>query len=409
MAAIASLADLLRERRSLNHEELVEIFVPLLEEMEKAHREGHVHGDVKPSRIERQPDGSYRLVAYGAGRLGTPRYMPPERVRGEKPDARSDIYSVGAVMFEALTGRPVFAGEVNQEIMQAHATAVPQKPSSVKPGVSADLDQVILKALAKRPEDRFQSAREFAAALVKTMPRIQKPVPEQPPAHRTKAAKPAAVEVASTPVRSAPAPVTTVREAESAPVVRAPVRSRVRLLTWLLPLVLLLVVGTVAFAVRSAKMTAVPKLVGLTLADAESALRGRGLALERGAEVDDSLPQGTVARQSPAPGERMAKGRLVEVRLSTGLVSVPDLTGVAEGEAKVRLRQSGLSLGVVEQQYSDAVSIGQVIQLTPKAGTRLRAGSVVAMSISAGRATCPSCGKRRERGDMFCTRCGYRF
>uniref|UniRef100_A0A7C4CE88 PASTA domain-containing protein n=1 Tax=candidate division WOR-3 bacterium TaxID=2052148 RepID=A0A7C4CE88_UNCW3 len=407
MATVATLADLLRERRLLTHDDLVEVFVPVLEEMEKAHREGRVHGDVKPARIERQPDGSYRLAAYGAGRLGTPRYMSPERVRGEQPDARSDIYSMGAVIFEALTGRPVFTGEVNQEIMQAHVASAPPRPSSIRPGLPAEVDQVILKALAKRREDRFQTAREFAAALVKTMPRVTKGAPEQVPApvREQKVARPASAEVVRAPAPSNPVPAA--RRIE--PVAVTPARARVNVMVWLLPLVALLLIGLAVFAVRSATTAAVPEVVGLTMADAEAALRGRGLDVARGEEVDDPLPQGMVARQSPAPGERLAKGKAVAVQPSTGLVAVPEVAGVGEAEARVKLRQNGLAVGAVEQQYSDVIASGQVIQTTPRSGTRIKTGSTVTLSIAAGKATCPSCGKRRERGDMFCTRCGYRF
>lgn len=401
MAIAATLADLLRERRSLGYEELVEVFVPVLEEMEKAHRDGRVHGDIKPARIERQPDGSYRLTGYGAGKLGTPRYMSPERVRGEKVDARSDVYSLGAVIFEVLTGRPVFTGEVNQEIMQAHATVAPQRPSAIRPGIPAEVDQVILKALAKKREDRFQTAREFAAALVRTMSRVV----EESPAAEAPQRMPEAAERVREPTVPAPAPA--VRRTEPAAFV--PARRGVSALVWVLPLVALLVVGLAVFAVRSATTAVVPEVVGMTVADAEAVLRGKGFEFERGSDVDDAQPEGTVARQSPPPGERLPRGKAVVVQASTGLVAVPDLANVGEGEAKARLKQMGLEVGSVEQQYSDVIANGQVVQTVPKAGTRLRVGANVVLSVAAGRATCPSCGKRRERGDMFCTRCGYRF
>jgi len=409
MDTIPTLADLLRERRLLDHHELVEVFVPVLEGLEQAHREGRVHGDIKPARIERQLDGSYRLAGYGAGKLGTPRYMSPEKVRGEKLDPRSDVYSLGAVMFEALTGRSVFEAEVNRQIMDAHAATEPPRPGAIRPDVPAELEQLILKTLAKRREERFQTARELAAALAGTASAVPKPVPAAPGA--VTAPRPKPVKPRTVPRTAAVVPAPAAAAAPVRPRLAAvgPVRPRTSSRAWLLPLAAVLVVGLGIIGTLSVMQPRVPELTGIAVADAEALLRGRGLVPETGEAIDDTLAPGLVARQSPAPGRRIAKGRTVELRPSTGMVAVPELASVEQDDAIERLRRLGLAAGAVEQQYSDNVPAGLVLQAVPRPGLRVRSGSAISLTVAAGRATCPSCGKRRERGDAFCTRCGHRF
>lgn len=160
-----TLRDLIAERGFVGEPEIYRLFIDVADGLEAAHTQGSLHGDVKPEKIVRsRAGGKYGLVDYGVSRLGTARYMSPERARRIPADVRSDIYSLGAVMYEAATGKPPFEG-LNYQLLQAHINETPPLPKSIRPGISAGLQRVIITAMAKAPSDRYRSAGALADAL----------------------------------------------------------------------------------------------------------------------------------------------------------------------------------------------------------------------------------------------------
>jgi serine/threonine-protein kinase len=408
MVRAQTLADLLAQRRFLPLTELVPLFCSVLEDLEKAHAQGHLHGDIKPKKIVQVEDRVWRLIDYGVSKIGTARYLAPEKAKKQPADARADIYSLGVVLYEAATGRPPFEAELGAELIQAHISQPPPPPGSIKPDIPKELEQVILRALEKDPARRFQNAHEFRTALngllprepVKTAPEPAKPAPPPPkPQPQTSVPKTMA------PPRPAPAP-------KSPPLVRTepavlPRRSRAPLI---LIIVLILAAGAAAFFVASnAGRVTVPEVIGMIETDARKTVEKTGLVLELGPDADAPLPMGAVAEQTPPAGARVKKGMKVQIRLSTGMVPVPDLIGRSRNEAEQMLRASGLDSIIIISEYSDEIEVGRVSGAEPKPGTRVRIRTPVRMRIAAGRATCPQCGARREPGAQFCTRCGYRF
>ncbi|MBM3316094.1 PASTA domain-containing protein, partial [candidate division WOR-3 bacterium] len=361
MEQTRTLVELLAERGVLASPELERLFASVLEDMEDAHSRGTFHGDIKPRRITRTDDDKYKLFGYGAARASTALYLAPERARGAKPDARSDIYSLGAVLYEAVTGRPPFCGETGAEVLEAHATRPPDPPGKVRAGLAAEVEGVILRAMAKKPGERFGSAREFRAALTAAAAKspvaaAAAPRAAEPRFEPVPAASPAGARAPRVGARPVPRP------AYVPPVVRSEPR-RTSAAAWLVPLLLVLAGGGAYLLFgRSLFRPGAPAVAGMTRAEAEAALDRAGLVMEVAGEVDDSLPAGRVASQSVAAGSAVTRGSTVVVRVSTGMVEVPALAGTAASEAMTRLRALSLRPDRTESKYSDRYASGTVLQ-----------------------------------------------
>jgi len=225
-----SLAQLLREREQLPVPEAVEIAAQIASALAAAHAAGIVHRDVKPGNVMVDPSGAVKVLDFGIARattdialtrtamvLGSAPYIAPETALGRSADARSDIYSLGCVLYEMLTGRPPFIGELPAVVMNQHATAEPLPPRELRPEIPGALEALVLQMLAKLPLDRPQSARELVGALRRT---LQEPTAATavvaPPARASPVVPPPAP---VSPVVPAPAPVSP--RAAPAPRVRA--------------------------------------------------------------------------------------------------------------------------------------------------------------------------------------------
>jgi len=393
-AATTLLADVLKERGALPELDLLRTFLQVLDDLRMAHDEGLLHRDINPARIVLNGEG-WKLTDYGLAKVGTVRYMSPERCQGRPMDARSDIYSLGVVLFQAATGQVPFDAEMKFQIMEAHASTPPPAPRTINPAVSAELEQVILRALAKDPADRFQSAAEFKQALVAVAPEtVQSLGPPAGPAAES------AVEPEEEPDA----------ESEQSTIAEEPGRGsrRVKPAAILVPLgiVVAVVAGLLVTGVFGGQR--VPSVTGMMAGEAEQVLRGKGFHVETDS-ADDTLAAGTVAAQEPLAGQRVSRSRPVKLSVSTGMVAVPDLKGLTLSDARARLENSAITLARVDSLYSDSSAVGFVVSSGLKAGTRVAARSGVSLAVTAGRATCPECGVRRESGAKFCTRCGYKY
>lgn len=406
MARAQTLSDLLAQRRVLPLAELIPLFSSVLEDLEKAHAQNHLHGDIKPRKIVQVEDRVWRLIDYGVSKIGTARYLAPEKAKKQPVDARADLYSLGVVLYESATGRLPFEAELGAELIQAHITQPPPPPSSLKPDIPKELERVILRALEKDPARRFQSARDFRAALIALMPR--EPEPSTPTQQQT------AQPVKTRPVpESAPTakPMAPPRKAPTTPVVSPQPTPAPRSKTPVIIIILLLALtgATALFILTNSRKVLVPDVIGKNQNQARKSLEAVGLSLKLGPDKDDRLPTGLVADQNPKPGLRVKRGASVEVRLSTGMIELPELRGSTRADAEKLLRAQGIDSIIFSGEYSDEIEPGKVIRSEPGAGTRIKIRTPVRLRIANGRATCPVCGTKREPGAQFCTSCGYRF
>ncbi|MEO0079037.1 MAG: PASTA domain-containing protein, partial [candidate division WOR-3 bacterium] len=371
----ANLAELIRQQGPLSEQEIVSIFASVLRDLEFAHSQAMLHKDITTARVVRV-GADWKLTEYGLARVGTVRYMSPERCQGKPLDARSDIYSLGVVLYEAATGRPPFFEGLNYQIMDAQVNKPPPPPRSIRPEISAELERVILRALAKNPSGRFQSAAEFRQAIEA----IRNLADQQPAVGGDHA------------VRSGLGP-----------------RRRTRNVLLASGIVIVVVVTVGAGAAKLGLLRsapAVPTFAGLSREEARALAERRRIDVVF-EEVDDARAEGTVIGQFPMAGTR-ANSR-VQLQVSSGFAVVPALTGCALEEATARLRSVGLAVVRVDSEYSDVYSVGQVMAVGPKPGSRVKSGTPLKLTVSAGRATCPECGARREPGAQFCIRCGHKF
>jgi len=383
----SDLRDLLVRRGAIDHGVVLEIMAEVCDALEAAHSEGLIHRDVKPENILIARDGKVKVADFGiavvadAGRaqtgalLGTLRYLSPEQAQGNEASHLSDIWSAGAVLGELLTGRPPVNGS-GPEALQKRASQTPAPPSELDASVTSDIDDIVLRACALDPNDRFASAAEMGkavrAANVDSWGRKAPMVSEMQGDLTGEIGLPDMEPTSYDP---------------SSKRKRARRAGRVRSSRWAMVLglfaAILLAFGG-ARALTAPNRVDVPRLAGMSKDRAAAAMDELGLELEvDGRLTSHSVDRGAVLRQSPSGGT-LLEGSTVTVLLSSGppMVVVPDLIGMKESELQVRLGASGLTIDRTVREFS-LEPRGTVIGQTPDDG-KLRWGSTLDVTISRG-------------------------
>ncbi len=373
----AALNDLIE--RGISVGEAVEIVRQVLAGARYAHANGIVHRDLKPQNVLVDAEGRARVTDFGIARagvseitqtgsvLGTAQYLSPEQAQGLPVTAASDIYSIGVLLYEALTGRVPFEAESPVSVALKQVSERPQPPSQLNPAVSRALDAVVLKALAKDPANRFASAEEFLEAL---------DAAEADPSGAAlgDTAEHQAVAVAAgTPPAAPPA----------APPEHRGFFTPARLIILAL-LVLLIGGGVIAYALTRPDQVFVPTVLGEDQVAAQTILEDAGLEVAVKEEVNPK-PEGTVLEQFPLAGDEVDKGSTVTITVSLGpdTVEVPDVTEQRAKQARRSLEDAGLRVREV-QRPSSSVRVGLAIGTEPSAGTELERDSRVTLVISSG-------------------------
>ena len=449
----AVLRDLLHAR-SLSIPEAIGFAEGILTALEFSHRAGIIHRDIKSANIMITDTGAVKVMDFGIARamsdssatqshtsgiVGTAQYFSPEQARGESVDARTDLYSTGVLLYEMLAGRPPFVGETAVSVAYQHVSESVTPPSAHNPEVSAALDEVVLHAMAKDRNDRYQSAEQFrehllgaALAPVEAEPaapvaytEVLDGIPEEAPTAVLETAEPDAFDellgglLEETPQVETPVEKPVKAEIDSNPfkslgvefeaevvdvsepkVVTEVSQKRTGLLWGLGSGLVVVVVGMLVYLLAFGKFNVVlpqnnnvtvTDVTNQTLEEGTAALEKLGFTITQVQAPSDTVPAGTIISTDPAAGATAEKGSAVTLTVSTGPaeVAVPSLLGLTEQEAKDKLASVGLELGTILPGTSATAPAGKVIQSTPEVGTYAASGSTVDLIISNGKVDVP--------------------
>jgi serine/threonine protein kinase len=364
----SSLKDLIA--RGMTIPEAVEVTRQVLGAARFAHSHGIIHRDLKPHNVLIDGEGRAKVTDFGIARagvseitqtgsvMGTAQYLSPEQAQGLAVSPASDLYSIGVILYEALTGRVPFEGDSAVAVALKQVSEPPVPPSRLNPAVPPALDAVVMKALAKDPANRFRAADDFIAAL--------------DAAEAAPAVSPVGDTASYAPVAPPPEEPPPGDEGSS------PWR-------WILVAILVLALaGLAAWALTRPGQVTVPSVLGDSEANARQTLEQAGLDVET-EEFPSQQPAGTVVEQDPTAGSEADEGSTVTLSVSSGpgTAKVPDVAGEPERRAVKALENVGLMVNTTEQFSSD-VEEGLAIGTEPKAGTKLDEGSSVTLLISKG-------------------------
>jgi eukaryotic-like serine/threonine-protein kinase len=369
-----TLKDIIVAEAPLHPEPAIDLVVQVLRAARFAHRRGVVHRDLKPHNVMVDGEGRAKVTDFGIARagasdmtqtgsiMGTAQYLSPEQAQGHAVSARSDLYSVGVILYELLTGRVPFEGDSAVTIALKHVNEEAVPPSAYNGAVTPELDAVVLRALAKDPAHRPHDADEFIAAL----------------------------EHVAANLHLAPEPVPASQEwAVAAP---ADERERRAWVWWaLLAAVAVAALLAALLLAGGGREVTVPNVVGAQVAVAEQRLAREGFRVET-VERTSERPAGQVIGQDPPGGERAEEGSTIRLTVSDGpgTVTIPALDGRPRSEALAALEDLGLEVEEVREP-SDEVGENRVIGSVPGQGSTVERGSTVTLTISSGpaRATVP--------------------
>lgn len=395
--------------------EALRITARVLSALAHSHAAGIVHRDIKPANVMVTSAGVVKVMDFGIARavddtsshltqtsavIGTAQYLSPEQARGEEVDLRSDLYSVGCLLFELVTGRTPFVGETSVSVAYQHVREAPVPPSALNPALPAELDAIVLHALAKDPAARYPSAPTMRSDVELLLDRLDAATVSTPLAAQSALAA-AALEADATRVSGPPIAPPALAAVAVVPPPEEPEERRRSVVGRMLlaATVVLLVLGFGAFGLvrllapegsSAAATVVVPAVVGSTRAEADAGVRSAGLA-PRFREVRGKAGKtvGTVTKQNPAPGESIMSGAVVTLDVNVGpaTATIPgNLVGKNIQDVQGELEQAGFTKVRPEPvpRPSDGTRADEVISLEPGAGKVVGLGEPIVVRYAAG-------------------------
>lgn len=444
-----TLRDLLRNDGPMSPQEAAEILQPVCSALQASHDAGIIHRDIKPANIMLTNTGMVKVMDFGIARalddstsamtqtsavIGTAQYLSPEQARGKNADARSDVYALGCVLYEAITGGTPFQGETPFAVAYQHVQEDVTPPSERMPEIDLaptallNVDAVVMTSMAKHPGDRYQSAAEMGQDLellsrgsvtqaarahvapsqeqfpTQTVgyPETHAAQPQQAYPETAMAGAPGPASAAGTAAGAAGTLPANAPGAHTAPptATTAKPSSHLRWLVAFIVIALLVIGAGYAWSVfndrdsrrqsdnvAQSETVSVPNIIGLERNEAIAKLEEVGLRPEIVDAPDPEVPEHHVVRTNPSVGSQLQRNTTVTVTVSTGKedTQVPRLVNMTPQEASAALAEVGLELEPeVDEEFSDSVEQGRITRHEPAAGANLPKGSRVRVTISRG-------------------------
>lgn len=435
-----TLRDLVREDGPLSPREAAQVLIPVAHALQASHDAGIIHRDVKPANIMITNTGQVKVMDFGIARalddstsamtqtsavIGTAQYLSPEQAQGKPADARSDVYALGCVLYEAVTGHAPFEGETPFAVAYQHVQEEPNAPSesldpdSLTPTERINLDAVVLTSMAKDPMDRYQSAQEFGADLERmssgnvTRAAQMHIADDEPSAHsqpedstRVAAVHPATTTMDPQPAAAAGVPVAAPGVASADIDERDGARKSRPWMKWIAIILAIALAGLlIGFAFdywntsqqqqaeqeqdqeAQANMVTVPKVEDRPRSEVIAELEDLDLLVTVNEEANPDIARDNAIRINPAPGSQLQRNSTVILTVSSGreITEVPDVVGLSLEDASRALSDAGLSMSdSVEEEESSADNTGRVTQQNPPAGSQLSRGSRVTVTVGTG-------------------------
>ena len=413
-----NLRQLLRAQGAFTIPQALRYPTDTLEALRAAHRVGVIHRDIKPENILVPSDGPAKVTDFGLARaasevsmsstgnmLGTVAYIAPEIATTAEADARSDIYSVGIMLYEMLTGAVPWAGESPLQIASHHVSDDVPSPSAAQPWIPREIDDLVAALTAREPANRPADASDAIDLVARAAAAIPSNLAnrraEVAPGERHRASETSALntEIMSAQfTRPLPAPASSsvalvhTSGATQAAQAASPPKKSARAAAWIALVVLLLVVAGLGgrwwwTEYGPGSYLTMPETTGRTLTDVQADLDALGLHTQVEEEFSDDIDTGSVTRSDPEGGSSVHKRAEVQLYVSKGvdMKTVPEVTGKSQDEAQRSLTDAGLAVGAVTDAYSEDVPQGQVISQSVAAGTSLAHDSAVDIVLSKGR------------------------
>jgi eukaryotic-like serine/threonine-protein kinase len=396
-----TVRDLLQDGHRLLPERSLEIIDGVLRALDYSHQAGIVHRDIKPGNVMVTRNGDVKVMDFGIARamsdaqatmtqtaqvIGTAQYLSPEQARGERVDSRSDLYSAGCLLYELLTGRPPFTGDSPVAIAYQHVRENPIPPSRVDPDVPPWADAIVLKAMAKSPADRYQTAGDMRADLQRAASGL--PVAAAPPTRVDMYQN--TQRMGSDPMTGRTSAIPPVSDYEYAG--QGYDRGRgggggYRWIPWVVGLVLVLgvVIGVAYYLLAGGKTYSVPLVNNQRVAVAEQEITANHLRFTLAYQASSAVAKGLVISSNPPQGNNVAANTLVTLYVSKGAapVPVPDVEGKQSNVAQTTLQNDGFQVSVQPDNTSTEPS-GTVVNQNPIGGTSVAPGSKVTIFVSGG-------------------------
>jgi serine/threonine-protein kinase len=404
-----TLRDVLRQYGPLSPEQALVFLDPVLEALTAAHAAGFVHRDIKPENVLISDDGRVKVADFGLARaletsghsvtqgmiIGTVAYLSPEQVERGEADGRSDAYAAGILLFEMITGQVPHAGESPLSVAYQHVNNDVPAPSSIRGGIPADVDALVVTATRRDASLRYQNASDFLADVRHVRTILPPPRPfidsqDTLVVDASMQAKLAAGAGSVGPAGGGPPP----SQRSTQPTSRTPdpeVRYRRSKAPWIIVLLVIAVLAA-AFtgwyiAAGPGKSVATPDVVGQRVEQATKAMTAAQLSLAvAGEEFSETAAVGTIISTDPAPGDSAKVDSTVSAVVSKGpeRYDVPAVKGITQAKATAAITAANLTLGSITEAYDDKVEIGAVVSTSPKIGSSVKPGTTVDIVVSKG-------------------------